>query len=142
MIDAIALSLALHLPSGERPDRPTQAHIIATASHPPARWRLFARCVEHRESNNQPHVINSSGHMGLFQFSREWQRGLSFMVAERLREYGMSRANAKTVRQHLTTTPINHWPAQLQRVGFAAAISIPGNDRHWALAGSTCERFR
>lgn len=142
MIDAIALSLALHVNQAERPSQPSKAAIINDAAVPPARWRLFAKCVEHRESNGRPDVINSSGHMGLYQFSREWAHGLPFMVAERLREHGMSLATARALRKHLSTTSIHHWPAQLQRVGFAAVISVPGNDRHWALAGSSCEALR
>ena len=80
--------------------------------------------------------------MGLYQFSRQWAHGLPYMVAERLREHGMSLATAKALRKHLSVTPIHHWPAQLQRVGFAAAISVPGNSVHWSLPGSACEAYR
>lgn len=143
MIPDLFLATALALHHGERPEaKPTQKAIIADAAQAPSRWRPFQKCVEHRESNNQPHVINSSGHMGLYQFSRQWQHGLPFMVAERLRQHGMSLADAKAIRRHLSATPIHHWAANLQRVGFAAAISVPGNSVHWALAGSSCEAYR
>jgi hypothetical protein len=142
VIPEALLATVLHLHHGERSPRAVHAEIIATAAHAPSRWRAFQKCVERRESNNQPRVVNASGHMGLYQFSRDWAHGLPFMVAERLRDHGMSLADAKALRKRLSVTAINRWPANLQRVGFSAAISVPGNDRHWALANSRCEVYR
>jgi hypothetical protein len=124
------------------PSRAAASRIVATAALAPSRWRAFQRCVEHRESNNQPGVVNSSGHAGLYQFSRQWAHGLPYMVAKRLRANGMSPHAARTVRIQLQHLPIQRWSAQMQRVAFSAVIATPGGDRHWALAGSSCEALR
>ena len=143
-IDAL-VGVLLHLAPAERdpsPSRSAASRIVSTAALAPARWRPFQRCVEQRESNGIPTVVNSSGHAGLYQFSRAWSHGLPYMVADRLRNHGLSRGAAAAIRRDLSATPIQRWSATLQRVAFAAAISVPGNDRHWALAGSSCEALR
>ena len=151
MIENLALATILTLAADPLPTPPHRhvstsraevSRVTALAARPPARWSRFMACVEHRESNNIPTVVNSSGHAGLFQFSQDWRHGLPYMVAKRLQANGMNKGQATAIRRDLSAKPINHWSAQLQRVAFASVISTPGGSRHWALAGSSCEAYR
>lgn len=124
-----------------RPDRAQVSRIVEAASIVPARWRPFAACVEHRESHGNPRVINASGHMGLFQFSRAWMPGLSWVVYRTLVAAGMPRPEARVIQQTLAAKPIHHWPPVFQRIGFIGVVTEGGQAaamRHWGLAGSAC----
>jgi len=138
ILDTI-VSLAL-VPDADRipqPSRAEVARVASAASLTSPRWRPFAKCVEHRESKGVPTVVNSSGHAGLFQFSRDWRHGLPFMVADRLRAHGLSKGAAAAIRRELSAKPINKWSATYQRIGFAEVVER-GGWRHWYLAGSRC----
>ena len=132
MLEAFAVAALLHLPTDHapRPSRATVSRVVDAASLPPKGWAAFARCVEHRESKGHAGVVNSSGHMGLYQFGRQWAHGLPFMVAHRLHTHGLSKAAAAAIRRDLAATPINRWPAVYQRIGFAEVIAT-GGWRHW-----------
>ena len=125
-----------------RPSRANVSRVTELASMLPPRWRAFGLCVERRESHSVPTVINASGHMGLYQFSRSWNRGLPYIVQRALVAAGMPIEQARAVRKRLARQPINHWPAIYQRIGFARVIVEGGRDaalRHWGLQGSVCD---
>lgn len=124
-----------------RPGRGTYSRLVTLAALPPRGWSAFAVCIEARESGGRPGVVNSSGHAGLFQFSREWVGSLHWVVSRRLDTFGMSAHLRKLVRDYLDTRPIQHWPATYQRIGFAGVLAEGGTSaalRHWGLAGSRC----
>jgi hypothetical protein len=123
------------------PSRAAASRIVATAALAPSRWRAFQRCVEHRESNNQPGVVNSSGHAGLYQFSRAWTHSLPYIIARGLKAHGMTTRQARSIRISLAGKRIEQYPAIYQRVAFAQVIAEGGRDaamRHWHLSGSPC----
>jgi hypothetical protein len=128
---------------GEREDRPsraTVARVVDAASILVGRWGAFQRCVERRESNGRPHVVNSSGHAGLYQFSTSWRHGLPYVVQRALVRAGLPTREARAIRLSLPHR-IERWPARMQRVGFAGVIHEGGTGaalRHWSLAGSPC----
>ena len=124
-----------------RPSRSVSA--VRQASTVPSRWRAFHDCVVDRESGGSPTARNPrSSAQGLYQFlDRSWRPGLSHMVAERLRDNGASRAQAKAVRSWLAGREIATWPAVYQTVGFVEVVTR-GGAFHWRLAGSKCEAYR
>jgi hypothetical protein len=125
--------------SASRPNRGTHARVVAEATALPRAWSAFAECVEKRESNGLPDVINpSSGAAGLYQFMPAWRDGLPYMVADRLRDYGMPSKVARGVREWLSSHNIEAWPVAYQRIGFAAVV-MSGGWRHWTLPGSRCQ---
>lgn len=128
-----------------RPSRGTHARVVTEAVELPRAWQGFAECVEERESKGFVGIVNtSSGAQGLYQFMPAWNHGLPYMVADRLREYGMPNKVARGVREWLSARPISDWPGVYQRIGFAAVIKAGGADaaqRHWGLAGSPCNRL-
>jgi hypothetical protein len=63
------------------------------------------------------------------------------MVKDRLVRSGLPKGKAREVRVYLSARPIERWPALYQHVGFAEVMDR-GGSRHWALAGSSCERLR
>ena len=119
------------------------AQIVQEASEVPASVQDFKACVVERESHGNPKAksrISSSA--GKYQFlDNSWRRGLSYMIADRLRAFGMPKADATRIRVQLVSKPINHWPEGLQDVGFAAVIEQPNGWRHWSLPGSRCQRL-
>ena len=132
LIAELALAASIHLSTPAS----TNDRIVSAAAVSP--MPEFTRCVEQRESKGVPTVVNSSGHAGLFQFSQAWRRGLPFMVAERLRDHGMSKPQARTVRISLQRKAIQQWPAIYQRIGHAEVLER-GGWRHWSLPGSRCQ---
>lgn len=124
-----------------RPSRSVSA--VRDAVRIPTRWQRFHDCVVQRESGGNPAARNPrSSAQGLFQFlDRSWRRGLAYMVADRLRENGASRAQAKAVRVWLQGREIATWPAHYQRAGFLEVVER-GGSYHWRLAGSACEAWR
>lgn len=138
---ALAASLAILSPDSDRQnaaDRATRA-----AADVPARWETFERCVAERESGDSPTARNSSSSAsGTYQFlDTQWRDGLSFMVAARLKEFGMPKAEAKQIRITLQDTHIARWPAVYQRIGFNEVVTNNGA-HHWRLPGSRCENYR
>ena len=116
---------------------------IDRAATIPASQRAFADCVSHRESRNNPRATsNLSSSAGKWQFLQtSWGQSLPWMVAARLRDHGMGRAEAKALRIKLQATPIHRWSEDLQDVGFIAVLNARGpwsGWRHWYLAGSPC----
>ena len=72
----------------------------ASAAAIPASQRAFADCVSDRESHGNYEARGSdSSSAGRWQFlDRPWRNGLSYMVAARLREFGMSGKDSKAGR--------------------------------------------
>jgi hypothetical protein len=124
--------------AANRPSRGAHSRVVADAADLPQEWEPFAQCVEQRESNGLPKVVNaSSGAAGLHQWMPAWRNGLPYVVADRLREYGMPNKVARDVRIWLSSHLIQDWPAVYQRIGFAAVVTS-GGWRHWYLANSKC----
>ena len=115
------------------------------AAEIPASQQAFAACVSHRESHGNYRASRNeagSSAAGRWQFlDKQWRHGLSFMVAERLREFGMSAKAADKVRRELQAKPISQWAPKYQDAAFLAALNARGpwsGWRHWYLAGSKC----
>ena len=109
----------------------------------PHRWRKYEQCVAERESGNSPTARNKrSSASGTYQFlDTSWRSGLAYMVAARLKHYGMPHVNARKIRIDLQRTHISRWPSIYQRVGFNEVIAR-GGAHHWRLPGSVCEQYR
>jgi hypothetical protein len=138
---ALVLGLLATGPDDREPAPSRAAAATAAASVVPGRWQAFARCVERRESNNQPHVVNSSGHAGLYQFSRAWTHSLPYIIARGLKAHGMTARQARSIRISLAGKRIEQYPAIYQRVAFAQVLAEGGRAaamRHWHLSGSPC----
>lgn len=124
---------------------PTNAgHIEEAASRiPDAQQQRFADCVSHRESRNDPTAQSTiSSSAGKWQFLQStWGDSLPWMIAARLRHFGMSAVAAKRVRVTLQRTPIHKWDERIQDIGFVAVLNARGpwtGWRHWELTGSPC----
>lgn len=141
MIDVITAAV-LHLPSTDasdrqwaasRPNRGTHARVVTSAAQPPRGWAAFRSCVAKRESHGSATARNTtSSAQGRYQFlDNQWRRGLSFMVRDRLIQFGFPRTTAKGVRVYLTRRPIATWPGIYQDIGWAEVIER-GGWRHWA----------
>ena len=115
----------------------------ASAAVIPASQQAFAECVSWRESRDNYKARGSdSSSAGRWQFlDRPWRNGLSYMVAARLREFGMSGKDSKAVRIHLQATHIAAWEPNYQDAAFVAVLNARGpwsGWKHWYLAGSRC----
>jgi hypothetical protein len=117
----------------------------ASAAVIPASQQAFAECVSQRESRGNYKARGSdSSSAGRWQFlDRPWRvnGGLAWMVAARLREFGMTGPASKSVRIHLQATPIAAWEPAYQDAAFVAVLNARGpwsGWRHWYLAGSRC----
>ena len=115
------------------------------AAEIPASQQAFASCVAHRESHGNYKAARpeaGSSAQGRWQFlDKQWRHGLSFMVAARLRDFGMSAKAADKVRRDLQAKPIKRWAPEYQDIAFIAALNARGawsGWRHWYLAGSKC----
>lgn len=124
---------------------PVATDPAASAAVIPASQRAFAECVSDRESRGNYNARGSdSSSAGRFQFlDRQWRvnGGLAWMVAARLREFGMSGADSKAVRIHLQATHIAAWEPNYQDAAFVAVLNARGpwsGWKHWYLAGSRC----
>jgi len=118
---------------------------MTTAAEIPASQQAFASCVSHRESHGNYRASRNeagSSAAGRWQFlDKQWRHGLSYMVAERLRDFGMSAKTADKVRRELQAKPISQWAPKYQDAAFLAALNARGQWsgwRHWYLAGSKC----
>lgn len=138
MIPAVALAVAVTL---------SPAAVMDDAATPPShKQAAFADCVAHRESRGNPTAqsrISSSA--GKYQFlQNSWGRSLPYMVADRLRQFGMPAKQARALRVTLQRTPIHKWEERVQDVAFFAVLNAEGpwtGWRHWHLAGSRCNRL-
>lgn len=101
----------------------------------------FSACVVKRESGGTLEDKTSgvrarnreagSSASGRWQFiDRDWRRGLSYMVADRLRQFGMPAREARTIRVRLSRKSIDLWPGALQDVGHAEVLER-GGWFHW-----------
>ena len=145
MIDALigaALEAANDEWRADRPSRSIHAAVVRQASAIPGSWRPFAECVSDRESSGSYSARNpSSSAQGRWQFlDISWRQngGLHFMVAKRLRAFGLPSTAAADVRQYLADTPIAEWPGPYQDTGFVAVI-LSGGWHHWK--GAYCDRL-
>ena len=120
------------------------AHATVAASQIPKRWQKFAACVSHRESHGNYRAKNrSSSASGRWQFlDRQWRRGLSYMVRDRLIEHGTPKAHANSIQRKLAKTPIQKWAPWAQDAGFVAVITSDDGMgwRHWS-NGGRCDRL-
>lgn len=134
---AAMLAIALAAPADGALD------ILESAARIPASQQDFAECVSHRESRHSHKAVNEgSGAAGRWQFEPQWQDGLPYMVAKRLRQHGMSAADARAIRRELQAMPIVKWDPLLQDTAFVAVLNARGpwsGWRHWAKAGSPCD---
>lgn len=121
----------------------TATSAVVAAARIPTRWQTFAECVVKRESGGRRDAQNpTSSAQGLYQFlDRPWRHGLAYMATARMREAGMSKAAAKSLRIKLQATPIKHWAPEHQTAGFVAVLLAENGRgwRHWSLPGSRCE---
>jgi hypothetical protein len=138
---ALAASLTILSPDPDRMNAAQRA--TRAAADTPTRWEPFERCVAERESGNSPTARNPhSSASGTYQFlDNAWRDGLAYMVADRLREYGMPRTDARRIRITLQDTHISRWEPVYQRIGFNEVIARDGA-HHWRLPGSACENYR
>lgn len=116
---------------------------VQSASRVPSRWQRFAACVSQRESHGNYQARNkTSSASGRWQFLRAWQRGLSYMVRDRLIAHGMEKAHANSIQRKLAKTPIHLWEPWAQDAGFAAVITAKDGKgwRHWS-NGGRCDRL-
>jgi hypothetical protein len=129
-----------------RPSRGGSARIIQKAATVPPKWRGFAACVLSRESGGSLDRIQSgvgarnpnSSASGRWQFlDNSWRRGLSFMVRDRLIQFGMPKAQARQVRLYLGARPISQWHGYWQDIGFNEVIER-GGSYHWNGGSHSC----
>ncbi|MDI1288902.1 MAG: transglycosylase SLT domain-containing protein [bacterium] len=143
---ATLLTLTLLSPAAlpADPVHPATSQLIAVAAVAPDRWAPFVDCVADRESHSNPNALNSSGHMGMFQFGPGWLGKLQFHVSRRLAELGVPTQKRAEIRDRLEPLPINRWPERFQRIGMIQVLIEGERDhslkgwRHWYHAGSRC----
>jgi len=123
---------------------PAPSHpAVEQAADIPASQEAFASCVSHRESRGSYSARgDESSARGKWQFlDRQWRRGLAYMVADRLRDFGLPAQQARAIRIELQRKPIDKWAPAYQDAAFLAALNAHGpwsGWRHWHLAGSRC----
>ena len=115
-----------------RPSRSAYSGAIRRAATIPAGIRSWALCVSERESGGSYTARNPrSTAQGRWQFlDSQWRRGLSYMVADRLRDHGVPRPVARAIRVELARTPIAKWPGPYQDAGFVEVVER-GGASHW-----------
>lgn len=129
----------------QRPSRGYLRSPIREAATVPAREKDWAECVLRRESGGVLHNKQSredarngsSSAAGRWQFLAAWQHGGSFMVRDRLVDFGVPRKNAKRVRQYLGNTPIYQWDGYWQDILFNEVIDR-GGKHHWNGGNYSC----
>jgi len=107
----------------------------------PQSQEQFRDCVKHRESRGNYRAVSKSGtYHGAYQFrNNDWVRGLSYMVAARLKEHGLSKDAARRIQKTLQSRSIKNWEPIYQDIGFAAALNAKGpwsGAGHWHHPGS------
>jgi hypothetical protein len=105
----------------------------------------YAKCVSHHESRgNYKAVGDQSSARGRWQFlDKQWRRGLSFMVAHRLVEYGMPKSKVKDLVKDLQSKSIDRWNPIYQDVAFLAALNAKyqwSGWKHWSV-NSKCNEL-
>jgi len=125
--------------SANRPGRGTTGMtrtVMAAAEFPPS-ITAFAACVIRRESGGNlierqsgVRAYNPSGAQGRWQFLQSWNHGGPYMVRDRLVQFGMSGAQAREIREHLSSMPILRWHGLWQDVLFIEVMERGGRD-HW-----------
>ena len=118
---------------------PAQAPAVASnnfklaAAKVPNSQQAFADCVSHHESRgNYKAVGDKSSARGRWQFlDAQWRHGLSYMVANRLVTYGMSKSKTKDLVKDLQKHSIDTWKPVYQDIGFVAALNAKGPWSGW-----------
>jgi hypothetical protein len=115
----------------------------AAAARVPQDQIAFAKCVSWQESRgNYKAIGDQSSARGRWQFlDDQWRRGLSYMVAKRLTDYGMPKSKQKALIEKLRGKSIDKWEPIYQDVGFVAALNAKypwSGWRHWYVEGSKC----
>ena len=133
-----------------KPHKGAWSEQIVEAAEVPKKWRPFAACVLDRESGATLEKIQSgagarnpnSTASGRFQFlNSSWNEPLPYMVADRLKEFGVPKSVAMEIRLDLQHRPIYKWHGYWQQVGFLAVVSEDGGWRHWR-GGNGCDSKR
>ena len=101
----------------------------------------FTNCVAQRESHHNPKARNPhSSAQGKYQFlDNSWREGLSFMVRDRLIQFGMPKHDAVKIRKFLGNKEIARWPEVMQDIGHAEVLER-GGWFHWRF-GDRCDRL-
>jgi hypothetical protein len=122
MIDAIVFAAAV---AAGPTTAGTATSAVVSAARIPSRWQDFAACVVKRESGGRRNAQNpTSSAQGLYQFlDSQWRHGLPYMVTARLREAGMSKAAAKSLRIKLQATPIKACARSTRRLDSSPSCS-------------------
>jgi hypothetical protein len=122
------------------------ANYKLAAARIPSDQVAFAQCVSHRESRgNYQAASRVSSARGRWQFlDRQWREGLSYMVANRLVDYGMPKQKRNALVKRLQSKPIDAWKPLHQDIGFVAALNAKhpwSGWRHWYFANSPCNKL-
>jgi len=113
--------------------------VVQRAAAVPRPLLPFASCVLDRESGGNLDRRQSgvaarnpaSSAAGRWQFlDTPWRHGLSFMVRDRLIQFGMPKAEARKVRLYLGARHIATWDGWYQDIGFLEVIER-GGKHHW-----------
>ena len=136
---AIAVAFLLVTPNANAVDYKTAAARV------PKDQVGYAQCISHHESRgNYKAVGDQSSARGRWQFlDKQWRHGLSFMVANRLVDYGMPKSKTKKLVKHLQSKSIDAWEPIYQDVGFVAALNAKyhwSGWTHWAV-NSECNKL-
>jgi hypothetical protein len=146
MIDALLLAATLMTSHDmQHPASGTYAQVVRQAAEIPARHRSWAACVLDRESGGVLHDKQSgeraknphSSAQGRWQFLSAWQSGGSYMVRDRLVQFGMPKDAARHVRKWLGSRPIAHWDGYWQDTLFNEVVER-GGKHHWNGGGHAC----
>lgn len=105
----------------------------------------YAECVSYHESRgNYKAIGDSSSARGRWQFlDKQWRHGLSYMVANRLVEFGMPKSKSKKLVKNLQSISIDNWQPIYQDVAFVAALNAKykwSGWTHWAV-NSKCNQL-
>lgn len=116
-----------------------------SASKIPANQLEYAKCISYHESRgNYQAVGDKSSARGRWQFlDKQWRRGLSYMVADRLVNHGMPKSQEKDLIKDLQKHPIDAWKPIYQDVGFVSALNAKGpwsGWKHWSV-NSQCNKL-
>lgn len=125
----IALILAISMLTSS-PANAAMDYKLAAAKVPTDQ-RSYAKCISHHESRGDYKAIGDvSSARGRWQFlDKQWRHGLSFMVANRLVEFGMPKSKVEKLVKHLQSRSIDAWEPVYQDIGFVAALNAK---HHWS----------
>jgi len=135
---ALVLAMAIHT-------TPVHATNYKAAAEIPKDQKIYAACVSHQESRGNYRAIGDNENArGRWQFlDSNWRRGLSYMVAKRLMDYGMPKEKMKPLVKHLRSKSIDAWEPIYQDIGFVAALNAKhpwSGWRHWAV-DTECNKY-